>query len=449
MTIRTRLLTLGSRGLVALLLLLAPALAIAADQQNIPTQLTLSDALSLALTNSSVLRTAQSRLAQASGRYLQSRSFLLPQVEIGARQAYQTIDLRGIGILIPNLPQGKSPPFASLDARIAISQELLNIANIQAWKSSRSRKESYRLQVDDAREVVVLNVLGAYLGALRAKASRDALTEQTQLASDLYSLTQSRVKQGVSAPLDANRAMQQVNSLEQQRQEAEQSYIAAKLTLADVLQARITSDFEVSDTQAYGSETAMDMESALKKALASRPDYRSAEANLKAAELQVSSAKALRLPTFSVGFSDGQSGSTPAQNTNTYRVQGTLYLPVFTGGRTRGQIEEAEGALREARSTLDQLRSEIETDVQAAFSGVQWAVKEVATSAANVTLSRQEVDLARDRFTHGVTDNTEIVNAQDRVSKADDARVRALYTLGLARANLARAMAVAEATYKK
>jgi outer membrane protein TolC len=59
------------------------------------------------------------------------------------------------------------------------------------------------------------------------------------------------------------------------------------------------------------------------------------------------------------------------------------------------------------------------------------------------------VKLSSQRFTQGVTDNTEVVNAQDRVSRADDARVRALYTLGLARANLARATGAAEKTYRK
>jgi outer membrane protein TolC len=59
------------------------------------------------------------------------------------------------------------------------------------------------------------------------------------------------------------------------------------------------------------------------------------------------------------------------------------------------------------------------------------------------------VELSRQRFAQGIVDNTEVVNAQDRVSKADDARVRAMYTLGLARANLARAMGQAEKTYRK
>jgi outer membrane protein TolC len=445
--------TLGNRithlGNVPGVLLLGVMLAGAMAAQELPKQLTLSQAITIALTNNSLIRTAQSRLDEASGRYEQSRSVLLPQIEIDARQAYLTMNLIGLGIDIPTVPQGKQGPFGSMDARIALTQDLLNIANLQAWKSSSTRQESSRLSVDNAREVVVLNVVGAYLQALRAKASRNTLMEQTKLANDLYQLTEDRVKQGVSAPLESNRAQQQVNSLEQQRQEAEQDYIAAKLSLANLLQAHITADFEVDDAAAYGVDSTVESDTAVNEALASRPDFRAAQANVKAAELQVKSVKSSRWPSISASFSDGQSGETPVHNVNTYRLQGNIYVPIYTSGRIRGEIEEAEGVVREAQAGVDQLRSQIETDVLTAIAGVEWARKEFETSAANVKLSREEVELTRQRFTQGVTDNTEVVNAQDRVSRADDARVRAMYTLGLARANLARAMSTAEKTYRK
>lgn len=420
-----------------------------ASSQSLPNPLTLSQAVTIALTNSSVLRTAQSRLDQATGRYAQSRSLLLPQVEGNAWQAYMTIVLKGLGIEIPTVPQGKSDPFGSFNARVTLSQDLLNIANLEAWKSSRFKQDSSRLLVQNAREIVVLNVVAAYLQALRAKASRDALNEQTKLAADLYKLTVDRVKQGVSAALESNRALQQVNSLEQQRQESEQTYIAAKLALANTLQVQVTSDFDVDDTMAYGTDTTVDREAAVNAALTSRPDYRAAQAGVRAAELQAQSVKAYRWPVLGTTLSDGQSGDSPVINQNTYRLAGTLYIPIFTSGRIRGQIDEAQGALREAQAGMDQLRSQIETDVLTAIAGVEWARKEVETSGANVKLSREEVQLTSQRFTQGVTDNTEVVNAQDRVSKADDARVRAMYTLGLARANLARATGAAEKTYRK
>jgi len=415
----------------------------------LPNPLTLSQAVAVALSNNSIVRQAQSRLAQASGQYAQSRSLMLPQVDGRARQDYLTINLQGLGITIPGVAPGKSDPFGSMDARITLSQNLLNIANREAWKSSGARQESSRLLLGNAREVVVLNVVAAYLQALRAKASRDTLAEQTKLADDLYKLTQDRVRQGVSAKLDAVRSQQQVNALEQQRQEAEQNYIAAKLNLANTLQTKVTSEFEVEDTSAYGVETPVDRTTAVAAALDSRPDYRAAKSSVRAAELQVQSAKANRYPTLSASFSDGQSGSSPVHNQNTYRLSGTLHVPIYTGGRIRGEIDEALGVLQETQAGAEQLRSQIETDVLTAIAGVEWALKEVNTSAANVQLSREEVELTRQRFAQGVTDNTEVVNAQDRVSKADDARVRAMYTLGLARANLARATGLAEKTYRK
>ena len=222
-----------------LLFMLAAALAGAAAGSDLPPQLTLSQALSIALSNSTNIREAMARLDQASGRYQQSRSALLPQLGVAIRQSYETQNLRGIGIDISSA-QGLLGPFGSMDARVLLSQDLLNLANVRAWQSYRSRQESSRLLVDDAREVVALNVVATYLEALKAKAARDTLVEQTKLANDLYKVTRDRVSHGVSAELDANRAMQKVNALEQQWQQAAQGYIAAKLRLANILQARIT-----------------------------------------------------------------------------------------------------------------------------------------------------------------------------------------------------------------
>jgi outer membrane protein TolC len=391
-------------------------------------------------------------LEQASGQYQQARSYLLPQLNLVARQSWQTINLLGYGIDLPGAPQSAQQligPFGSMDARLFFTQELFNLADRRASQSSHSRLDSTRLLINNSRELVVLRVVSTYLEALRAKATRDTLAEQGALANDLYKITRDRVTQGVSAELDANRAMQKVNAIEQMRQEAEHSYVAAKLNLANILQARVTSDFEVADEAAYGTGAAPERAAAITAALASRPDYRSAADTVRAAELQVKSVKATRLPTLGLSVSDGPSGSTPVNNVNTYRVSGTIELPIFTGGYIHGQIEEAEGALREARATLDENRSQIETDVQTAISGIQWALREVETSLANVRLARQEIDFTRSRFTQGIADNTEVVNAQDRLTQADDAHIRAEFNLGLARADLARAIGAAEKTYRR
>ena len=433
---------------LVLLPLLAATVALAQKTATLPADLTLRQALEIALMNSSTLRTAEANMQRASGKYEQVRSNLLPELNVVARQAYLTTNLQGIGIDLPT-PSRIQGPFGSMDARAIFSQDLLNIASLRSWQSFSSRRDSSRFLVQDAREAVTLNVVGAYLQALRAKAARDTLTEQTKLATELYQFTTDRLKRGVASELDANRAKQKVNSLEQNRQEAEQAYVAAKLTLASLLEANVTADFEVSDPAAYGSGGTMDKGASLQAAFATRSDYRAAEASVRAAEYEVKSIEATRLPSLSLRASDGQSGTYPDHNVNTYSVAGLLEFPIFTSGRIGGEIREAKAALEEATAALNKNRAQIEAEVLTAISGVEWASKEVETSSQNLGLSRQEVDLSRVRFLQGVADNTEVVNAQDRLTQADDASIRAQFTLGLARANLARSMGGAERVYRK
>ena len=203
-----------------------------------------------------------------------------------------------------------------MSARVFLTQQLLNLSDLRAMQGSHLQQESSRLLINNAHELVALKVVTAYLDALKAKESRDTLLAQTKLADDLYRLTRNQVDQGAAAELDANRATQQVNSLLQQRQEAEQSYVEAKLNLANLLQAQVTSEFDVADAAAYGTGAAPEREATMKAAFGGRMDYLSAQTDVRAAELRVRSVKASRLPTIQARFSDGQSGTTPAHNVN-------------------------------------------------------------------------------------------------------------------------------------
>jgi outer membrane protein TolC len=107
-----------------------------ADAADLPAELTLSEALKIALSNSSVLRMAMAHLDQVTGQYQQARSALLPQIDISARQNFQTVNLIGIGIDLPGgVAQGLIGPFGSMDARASLSQDIFNLASVRAWQS--------------------------------------------------------------------------------------------------------------------------------------------------------------------------------------------------------------------------------------------------------------------------------------------------------------------------
>src|SRR5262249_27894835 len=102
-------------------LMLMSTFAMAQNRSTLPADLSLRQALDIALTNSTTPREAQANLDQASGRYQQARSALLPQVGVAARQGYETMNLQGFGIDLTGFPT-RLGPFGSMDARGFIVQ---------------------------------------------------------------------------------------------------------------------------------------------------------------------------------------------------------------------------------------------------------------------------------------------------------------------------------------
>ncbi len=68
----------------------------------------------------------------------------------------------------------------------------------------------------------------------------------------------------------------------------------------------------------------------------------------------------------------------------------------------------------------------------------------MAVAQSNLDLASQTLAQARDRFSAGVTDNIEVVQAQESVAAANDSLIAALYGHNLAKVALARALGGAD-----
>ena len=86
--------------------------------------------------------------------------------------------------------------------------------------------------------------------------------------------------------------------------------------------------------------------------------------------------------------------------------------------------------------------------MRAALLDLKSASDQVAVAQDNVALADQTLTQARDRFAAGVTDNIEVVQAQDSVAAAQQNLISAIYAHNLAKVALARAMGSTEANLK-
>ena len=133
----------------------------------------------------------------------------------------------------------------------------------------------------------------------------------------------------------------------------------------------------------------------------------------------------------------------------TYDYEANLQVPLFTGGRIKGQIAAADIELKKLAQQQADLRDRIALEVKTAGAQLEAARSEVDVANQGVDLAGQEVTQARDRFQAGVANNIEVITAQDELARANDNQIAALYRYSQARADLAHATGQMETLYAK
>jgi outer membrane protein TolC len=124
-------------------------------------------------------------------------------------------------------------------------------------------------------------------------------------------------------------------------------------------------------------------------------------------------------------------------------------VPVFTSGRIKGDITQAEAALRQRKAEAENLRGQIDYDVRTAFLNLQAAQQQITVAKENVDLANENLSRSQERFAAGVTDSVEVVQAQQALASANDQYISSLYSHNLSKLQLARALGVARTNYNQ
>jgi outer membrane protein TolC len=130
-----------------------------------------------------------------------------------------------------------------------------------------------------------------------------------------------------------------------------------------------------------------------------------------------------------------------------FAVTGSLNIPVWQGGRAKGDIQQAEATLHQREAELADQRGRVEQDVRTALVELQTAAGQVKLAESNRQYANETLAQARDRFNAGVATTVEVVQAQEQVASAEGDYISSLFSLDLAKISLARAMGEAENSF--
>ena len=415
-------------------------------------QLSFKDALERGLRNNlGLLLQSDNRLA-ARGAKWKELSDLLPHLNASATQSAAQIDFAALGFRF-SIPGAHIPnvvgPIGIFQSGMNLSQTVFDYNALLRTRGAREDEKAAEHSLKDAREVVVLAVGNAYLLTLSGAARVETAEAEVGTAQALYDKAADQQKAGVSPAIDVLRARVELQSRQQELIVARNDYAKQKLQLGRVIGLPPGQEFALTTQAPYEPLATSGVEEDLRRAYLSRPDYLAAVLQVRAAEARRRAATAEHYPSVDIAGDYGAAGVNAGISHGVFQIGATLNIPITTGGKTHGNVLEAEASLREARQQLENLGGQIDYEVRAALLDLNAAADQVEVARSSVDLANQTLVQARDRFAAGVTDNLEVVEAQEASAAANENYISSLYAHNLAKIELAKAVGFAEEGVKQ
>jgi outer membrane protein TolC len=410
-------------------------------------QLDFQGAIDRGLQHNLGLLLASDQTIAARGEKWKDLSDLLPNFSARIQEDAQTLSLTALGFkgsLFPFPLPRVIGPFNYSDARASLSQSLFSFKQIEQERAASENMKAAQYTLKDARELVVLAVGNSYLVAIADAARIETATAQVTNAQALYDKAVDQERAGLSPTIDTLRAKVELQTRQQQLIAARNDYAKQKLTLARIIGLAPGQEFVLTEKAPYEAMTPLPVDAYLQRAYGSRADYKAAEAQVYSAELLRRAATAGHYPSVDLNANFGDIGTNPSQSNGTWQVNGGINIPIFAGGKVHSDVLEAEAQLRQARQQLGDLRGRIDYEVRASLLDLSSAAEQVEVARSSVDLAEQALTQSQDRYTAGVTDNLEVVQAQEAVAGAHESYIQSLYAHNLAKVELARAIGDAE-----
>jgi outer membrane protein TolC len=420
------------------------ALAVSTAHATEPLQLSLADAVTRALEFNLTAIASRTSVRRAAGAEDLARSRQLPSVTAGLSGTRQIIDLAAYGF---PPPPGGSPlvgPFNVIDARLYLSQSLLDLQANDLRHAAGLGAAAARSGAAAMRETIVVSATGLYLQAAADERRIDSAREQVAAADSLHAHAQRLKEAGVVAGIEVLRARVQLESQRQRLIVAENQEAKDKLALARVIGLPLDEPFTLSDGLVYKAAGEIALDAALKDAFEAREDLREAQSELAAAEATRDADRHQRVPTLKLNADFGLIGADAPSLEKTYMIGLALRLPLFEGGSIGARVMEDDADVERLRATLSDLKEGVALEVRSSLLDLTSTDERVSVAREALDLAREQVRESQDRFEEGVAGNLEVVQAEDALARASDDYIAALQAHNVSRIALARARGKAE-----
>jgi outer membrane protein TolC len=411
-------------------------------------ELTVSDALDRGLKYNLGLFLSNQTTAEARADRMMALSKILPNINGSFAEQLFRLNLKSIGITSPLFPSSVGP-FGLTATQATGSWDLLNTSSIDKYRAAGQTVKAAEFSYKDARDTVILAVGANYLLVIAQESRVEATQAELKTAEALYQLASDQETAGLAPNIDTLRARVQLQAQQEALIQAENDLEKQRIALARVIGLPVEQKYNLVNRVPYSPLPDIVSKGAFELALSTRPDYKAAQAQLRAAELHKSAAFKEYFPSLTASGAYGVLGYHPDSMAPNYSAAATLNIPIYQGGRVQAEVAEANAQLQKAQAQTDNLRGRIEQEVQDALLDLKAAARQVEVARTGLDFAQQALGQSQDRFAAGVTNNVEVIQSQQQLAAANEQYISSSFAHNIAKVLLARAIGNAEQMVKQ
>lgn len=437
----SRLVSTGFRVCAVLLAFAIAPVIVQAQQVQDTTQITFDEAVRTALDQNTDLKRAQAQARQSNVQVQSEWMDFTPDLSLSSDVSRQIG--RNFSQVTGDFTT-EATDFFNLTGRSSVT--LFNgFENVSSLREARDQAGANQTNVKRTQREVVFTVMDQFISLVESREIVRVRQEQVEAQRQRLRQIEEFVDAGSRPTSDLYTAQADLADAEQQLLQGEREREISQTRLIQTLQLnpREAYDFQVPDLQADSLEPPQyELSALIDEAFRNRLDLRVAEAERRAAEHGVRSARSSYYPTLSLSGRYGTDWSSRglrnlnddgfANQLDVNRGGGislSISIPIFDQFNRSSQVERAQVQAQNAEYALQDQRQEIALQVRQSYLDYQNAVQQLEAANKRLRAAEQARTAAQERYELGSADIVELQNAIRDYVDAASQQVRARYNL--------------------
>ena len=322
--------------------------------------------------------------------------------------------------------------------------EAIDVAGIANYRKVSAAAMVAKWQAEIASRGLVVTVTQGYYGMAAAQQKVEAARRNAEEGERFFKITQELEQGGEVAHADVIKAELQMRERQRALQEAQLTYLNARLDFSVLIFPTFNDNFEVGE-DLHAAVPLPRLEEVQQRAARDNPDLKAALAAVQAGNHDVFGARAGYLPSLTLDYFYGIDAARFATHTvvNGQRFSNlgssavaTLDIPIWNWGATQSKVKQAELRRDQSKRELSLAQRKLLAEIRSLYAEAETALNEQEGLSRSAELAGESLKLVTLRYRNGESTVLEVVDAQNTFAQANGAYQDGAVRYRVALANL-------------